>query len=99
MRIKPGKENAEYSYTIEVRNRAGKVVQETAYGRESRIYPEAEGRTVDYVQPGQSTVQTAHLARLVNLSRPGEYRVRVSRKDSESGTVVESNEITLNVVP
>jgi hypothetical protein len=96
---KPGKENAEYSYTIVVRNRAGKVVQETAYGRESRIHPEAEGRSVDYVQPGQSTVQTAHLARLVNLSKPGEYKVRVSRKDPESQTVVESNEITLNVVP
>jgi hypothetical protein len=74
-------------------------VQETAYGRESRIHPEAEGRSVDYVQPGQSTVQTAHLARLANLSRPGEYRVKVSRKDPESQTVVESNEITLNVVP
>jgi dipeptidyl aminopeptidase/acylaminoacyl peptidase len=96
---KPGKENAEYSYTIVVRNRAGKVVQETAYGRESRIHPEGEGRSVDYVQPGQSTVQTAHLARLVNLGRPGEYRVKVSRKDPESQAVVESNEITLNVVP
>jgi dipeptidyl aminopeptidase/acylaminoacyl peptidase len=96
---KPGKENAEYSYTIVVRNRAGKVIQETAYGRESRSHPEAEGRSVDYVQPGQSTVQTAHLTRLVNLSRPGEYRVKVSRKDPESQTVVESNEITLNVVP
>jgi hypothetical protein len=35
----------------------------------------------------------------VNLSKPGEYRVKVSRKDPESQTVVESNEITLNVVP
>jgi dipeptidyl aminopeptidase/acylaminoacyl peptidase len=96
---KPGKENAEYSYKIVVRNRAGKVVEETAHGRESRSHPEAEGRSVDYVQPGQSTIQTAHLARLVNLSRPGVYRVKVSRKDPESQTVVESNEITLNVVP
>jgi dipeptidyl aminopeptidase/acylaminoacyl peptidase len=96
---KPGRENAEYSYSIAVRNRAGKIMDETAYGRESRIYPEAEGRTVDYVQPGGSSVQTAHLARLVNLTRPGEYRVRVSRKDPESQRVVESNEITLNVVP
>ena len=44
-------------------------------------------------------VQTAHLARLVNLNKPGEYKVRVSRRDPESQAVVESNEITLNVVP
>jgi hypothetical protein len=96
---KPGKENAEYSYSIVVRNRAGKVVEETAHGRESRTHPEAEGRSVDFVQPGQSVVQTTHLTRVVNLSRPGEYRVKVSRKDPESQTLVESNEITLNVVP
>jgi hypothetical protein len=91
--------NPEFSYTFQVRNAAGRVVEETAYGRESRMHPESEGRTVDYVQPGQSVTQTAHLARLVNLSRPGEYKVKVSRRDPESQAVVESNEITLNVVP
>jgi dipeptidyl aminopeptidase/acylaminoacyl peptidase len=96
---RPGTNNPEFSYTIQVRNSAGRVVEETPYGRETRLHPQTEGRTVDYVQPGQSTVQTAHLARLVNLARPGQYTVLVSRKDPESQTVVESNEITLNVVP
>jgi hypothetical protein len=96
---RPGMNNPEFSYTFQVRNAAGRVVEETAYGRESRMHPESEGRTVDYVQPGQSVTQTAHLARLVNLSRPGEYKVKVSRRDPESQAVVESNEITLNVVP
>jgi hypothetical protein len=96
---RPGMNNPEFSYAFQVRNAAGRVVEETAYGRESRVHPETEGRTVDYVQPGQSVTQTAHLARLVNLSRPGRYTVRVSRRDPESQTVVESNEITLNVVP
>jgi dipeptidyl aminopeptidase/acylaminoacyl peptidase len=96
---RPGTNNPEYSFTITVRNAAGRVVEETAYGRESRLHQQTEDRTVDFVQPGQSVVQTAHLTRLVNLNRPGEYRVRVSRKDPESQTVVESNEITLNVVP
>ena len=96
---RPGTNNPEFSYVIQVRNAAGRVVEETAYGRETRIHPQLEGRTVDYVQPGQSTVQTAHLGRLVNLTRPGQYTVVVSRKDPESQTVVESNEITLNVVP
>ena len=54
---------------------------------------------MDYVQPGMSTVQTAHMARLVNLTRPGRYTVRVSRVDPATKAVVKSNEITLNVVP
>ena len=96
---RPGTNNPEFSFLIVVRNAAGRVVEETAYGREARQHQQTEGRTVDYVQPGQSVTQTAHLARLVNLSRPGEYTVKVSRKDPETQAVVESNEITLNVVP
>jgi hypothetical protein len=95
----PGTEKPEYSYTIVVRNAAGRVLEETAYAREAGQRQLTDGRTVDYVQPGQSAVQTAHLGKLVNLSRPGVYRVRVSRRDPESHVVVESNEITLNVVP
>ncbi len=72
---------------------------ETAYGREARQRQSTEARTVDYVQPGQTSVQTADLAKLVNLSKPGEYRVRVSRRDAVSKLVVESNEIVLDVVP
>jgi hypothetical protein len=84
---------------FQVRNAAGRVVEETAYARESRMHPDTEGRTVDYVQPGQSVVQTADLARLVNLNRPGRYTVRVSRVDPATRAVVKSNEIPLNVVP
>jgi hypothetical protein len=82
-----------------VRNAAGRVVKETAYGREARQRQQTEGRTVEYVQPGQSAVQTAHLAKLVNLSRPGQYTVKVSRRDPVTHVLVESNEVTLNVVP
>jgi hypothetical protein len=96
---RPGVETPEYSFTIAVRNAAGRVVEQTAYGHEAQQRQMTEDRTVDYVQPGQSVVQTAHLGRLVNLNRPGEYRVRVSRRDPESHAVVESNEIVVNVVP
>ncbi len=54
---------------------------------------------VDYIQPGGMAVQTAHVAKLVNLRRPGRYTVQVSRKDAASDVTVKSNEITLNVVP
>jgi dipeptidyl aminopeptidase/acylaminoacyl peptidase len=96
---RPGTNSPEFSYAIQVKDTAGRVVEETAYGRETRQRQQTESRTVDYVQPGQSTVQTAHIARLANLSRPGRYTVRVSRSDPASHTMVESNEITLNVVP
>jgi dipeptidyl aminopeptidase/acylaminoacyl peptidase len=96
---RPGMNNPEFSYRIEVRNAAGRAVEETAYGREAQQTQQTEGRTVDYVQPGMSTVQTAHLERLVNLNHPGRYTVRVSRVDSATKAVVKSNEVTLNVVP
>jgi hypothetical protein len=96
---RPGMNNPEFSYRIEVRNAAGREVEETAYGREARQRQQTEGRTVDYVQPGGSTAQTAHLERLVNLSRPGRYTVRVSRIDPATRAVVKSNEVTLNLVP
>jgi dipeptidyl aminopeptidase/acylaminoacyl peptidase len=96
---RPGTNNPEFSYTITVRSAAGHVVEETAYGREARQRQQTENRTVDYLQPGQSSVQTAHIARLVSVTRPGRYTVRVSRTDPASHAVVESNEVTLNVVP
>jgi|GEM_PF-6261 len=96
---RPGSNNPEFSYTIEVRNAAGRVVEETVYGREARLRQQTESRTVEYVQPGMAAMQTAHIARLVNLGRPGRYRVRVSRTDPVSHAVVRSNEVTLNVVP
>jgi acetyl esterase/lipase len=96
---RPGADAAEFSYTIVVRNAAGHVMEETAYAREARERGDAEGRTVDYVQPGQSVAQTAHLGKLVSLSKPGEYRVKVSRRDPATHAVVVSNEITVDVVP
>jgi dipeptidyl aminopeptidase/acylaminoacyl peptidase len=95
----PGANNPEFSYKIAVRNAAGHLVEETAYGREAREHKETESRTVDYLQPGMSSMETAHLAKLVNLNRPGQYTVQVSRTDPVSHEVVKSNEVTLNVVP
>jgi dipeptidyl aminopeptidase/acylaminoacyl peptidase len=97
----PGANNPEFSYEIEVKNAKGQKVDETAYGREARDPKrrQEESRTMEYVQPGGSWVQTAHLAKLVSLSRPGWYTVQVSRKDPVSGEVVRSNEFKFAVVP
>jgi dipeptidyl aminopeptidase/acylaminoacyl peptidase len=98
---RPGVNNPEFSYEIEVKNAKGQLVEETAYGREAREprRRQEESRTLDYVQPGGSVVQTAHIAKLVSLSRPGWYTVLVVRKDPGSGEVVRSNEVKFAVVP
>jgi acetyl esterase/lipase len=98
---RPGANNPEFSYEIEVKNAKGQPVEETSYGREARDprRREEQSRTVDYVQPGGSSVQTAHISKLFSLSRPGWYTVQVSRKDSASGEVVRSNEVRVAVVP
>ena len=95
-----GTNNPEFSYRIELRNANGHEVEATAYavGIRSERAQEAGRTTVDYVQPGGVSVQTAHLGKLFNLRQPGRYIVQVSRKDA-SGVMVKSNEITLNVVP
>jgi dipeptidyl aminopeptidase/acylaminoacyl peptidase len=96
---KPGANNPEFSYRIEVKDAKGHSVEETAYGREALQHQQDETRMVEYVQPGKAAVQTAHLERLVTMNRPGRYTVVVFRKDAKSGAVVRSNELTLNVVP
>jgi dipeptidyl aminopeptidase/acylaminoacyl peptidase len=98
---RPGMNNPEFSFEIAVKNAKGQMVEETAYGREASDTRrrQEETRTTEFVQPGGSAVQTAHLAKLVSLSRPGWYTVRVSRKDSASGEVVRSNEVKFAVVP
>jgi hypothetical protein len=96
-----GTNNPEFLYRIEVRNAEGREVEASSYalGIRSESAQEAGRSTVDYVQPGGVSVQTAHIAKLVNLRRPGRYTVQVLRKDSASGVTVKSNEITLSVVP
>jgi dipeptidyl aminopeptidase/acylaminoacyl peptidase len=96
---RPGANNPEFSYRIEVKDAAGHVMEPTAYGREALQHQQEESRMVEYVQPGKAALQTAHVAKLVSLSRPGRYTVRVYRKDPKTGKVVRSNELTLNVVP
>ena len=96
-----GTDSPEFSYRIVVRNAEGREVEESTYAQGIRSEgAQAAGRSVvDYVQPDGIEVQTAHVAKLVNLRRPGRYTVQVSRKDPASGVTVKSNEITLNVVP
>jgi dipeptidyl aminopeptidase/acylaminoacyl peptidase len=97
----PGTDYPEFSYRIEVKNTEGRLVEESGYARAARepSRQQSAGYTVEYLPPGGSAVQTAHLLKLVNLSRPGRYTVQVSRENPASNLIVTSNQITLNVVP
>ncbi|WP_353064126.1 prolyl oligopeptidase family serine peptidase [Tunturibacter psychrotolerans] len=91
---RPGTDNPEFSFIFLVRNASGRLMGENIANSPSA----SDFRTVDHVPPGGTVVQTAHLSKLVHLGQPGLYTVRVYRKDADKNLVVQSNEITLNVV-
>jgi hypothetical protein len=91
---RPGTDNPEFSFIFLVRNAAGRLMGENIANSPGA----SDFRTVDHVPSGGTVVQTAHLSKLVHLGQPGLYTVRVYRKDAEKNLVVQSNEITLNVV-
>jgi dipeptidyl aminopeptidase/acylaminoacyl peptidase len=90
----PGTDNPEFSFIFLVRNAAGHLMGENIAG----TTVDSDLRTVDHVPPGGTVIQTAHLSKLVHLSQPGLYTVRVYRKDTDNNLIVQSNEITLNIV-
>jgi dipeptidyl aminopeptidase/acylaminoacyl peptidase len=89
-----GTDNPEFSFIFLVRNAAGHLMGENIAGSPGA----SDSRTVDHVPPGGSVIQTAHLSKLVHLSQPGLYTVRVYRKDVDNNLVIQSNEVTLNIV-
>jgi dipeptidyl aminopeptidase/acylaminoacyl peptidase len=91
---RPGTDNPEFSFIFLVRNAAGRLMGENIANSPGA----SDFRTVDHVPPGGMVVQTAHLSKLVHLGQPGLYTVRVYRRDADKNLVVQSNEITLNVV-
>ena len=91
---RPGTDNPEFSFIFLIRNAAGRLMGENIANSSGA----SDFRTVDHVPPGGTVVQTAHLSKLVHLGQPGLYTVRVYRKDADKNLVVQSNEITLNVV-
>jgi dipeptidyl aminopeptidase/acylaminoacyl peptidase len=90
----PGTDNPEFSFIFLVRNAAGRLMGENIANSSGA----SDVRTVDHVPPGGTVIQTAHLSKLVHLSQPGQYTVRVYRKDADKNLVVQSNEVTLNIV-
>jgi hypothetical protein len=57
-----------------------------AFARPKKREPEGEAGLFEYA------VGTAHLAKQVNLNRPGRYTVQVSHRDAEHNVAVKSND-------
>lgn len=57
------------------------------------------GRSMFYIEPGESVMDEIILTDMFDLTVAGNYTIQLSRKDDISGTVVNSNMITLIVTP
>ena len=88
-------EPADYRYEVTVYDAQNNMAMETERGRKVKG---ALGRmshlgASSWLNPGESTKDELAVSDLYDMSRPGKYRVQVSRKGANSNT------ITINVVP
>ncbi|NYF88030.1 PD40 domain-containing protein [Tunturiibacter empetritectus] len=90
---RPGTDNPEFSFILLVRNSTGRLMGENIAGS---LQP-SDLQKIDQIPSGGSVTQTAHLSKLVNLSLPGHYTVRVYRRDADTNQVVQSNEVALTI--
>ena len=88
-------EPADYRYEVTVYDAQNNMAMETERGRKVKG---ASGRmshlgASSWLNPGESTKDELAASDLYDMSRPGKYRIQVSRKGAKSNT------ITINVVP
>lgn len=90
-------------YTIDVRDSGGLSAPETEFKRSLKCSPGADiihgRRKLVRLKPNATIDDELVVTEMIDLSRPGEYTVRVSRKAPPElgGSVVESNSITVTI--
>jgi hypothetical protein len=99
---------------ISVLDSEGKPVPETPYGRElhGKVWPSAlingfsrsgslfAAPPIPPMRPGETRKETPHdVIREYDLSKPGTYTIQVRRSDPYSQSLVESNILTVTLVP
>jgi hypothetical protein len=52
-----------------------------------------------FIYPGKSLTQSVNLNKWFDLTTPGQYTVQAKRKVPKSDSVVESNKLTITVIP
>jgi len=102
-----GRSQAEFSFVVDAHDDTGKPAPDTEYGRRV-MRRETKKRTVLFwseifltLKPGEILQDEAIVSKLYDLSRPGKYLIRVSRRVSGNPKdgVVKSNEIAVTVSP
>ena len=98
----PGPEG-ELNYRIETSRTDGTNVPDTKLGRQAkngRPYTSGSSMLVKFLSPGDEITENADLNRVVEITTPGDYRVRVERADPRySGMHVKSNSIVVHITP
>lgn len=94
----------ERDYEIEAKNSRGELAKLTARGETLRNNKSASFRVVGLkVKAGEQRKDTIDVAQLYDLSAPGVYHLKATRRiqqlNSESWIAVESNTLTITVVP
>lgn len=92
-------DEAEWDYSIDVRDEKGDAVNQTNFGRNRLQIMTMFSARVKTVNPGQSLKEGVTLSKLFDLTIPGRYTVQVSRhaQDNDSGQLVKSNTATIIV--
>jgi hypothetical protein len=90
-------------YTVEVRDRAGKVAPDTELKRVQNCESgRVKGRDIiGQLKPNESIKDEIPVSQLSDMSQPGEYSVQVLRRASKEfgEVVVKSNTIKITVTP
>lgn len=96
----PSPSLAEMHYRFTVERHDGQKVRETSYKR-SIDKGVAGSEVLVTLKPGQTLEERADLAKLFDLTSPGEYQIQASRTlpSSEGDGSVGSNKLSLTVVP
>jgi hypothetical protein len=99
-------DKAEFSYSFDVRDEAGKPAPEAKYKRALKgEQPEGETTVVVSapglvpIDPGQSLDEEVIVSKLFDLSVPGKYVIHAERLDDTSNVSVNSNVVTITVEP
>src|SRR5579864_174461 len=91
----------ESDYAFEVRDSQNRIPPETEFARKAKGRGYFSNDHLFYLQPGESLPKAPLVvSKFYDLSRPGEYKIQVSRavpKELGSGTV-KSNTLTITVV-
>ena len=92
---------AEFVYQIEAKDAKGNAAPYTKYGRGVMVDKTVGARTsAIYVplKPGETRqVAEVIVSKLFDLSKPGEYTIRVHRYDDQNKVDIDSNELKLTV--